>query len=145
MPCMLTNSSYSSYLTNFKFTQCHLKTLEMKNDQNLFPLLIVTGVALHKFCIEDARARSLPAAALISELNFPKQSLRIIFIHLVSQCFLHSSRLDNNLRVCVYSDHYSDYGYERRTDGKCTPAFWFHPSAMSRSCTTGMTFLNSTG
>ncbi|KAI4833209.1 hypothetical protein KUCAC02_016123, partial [Chaenocephalus aceratus] len=39
----------------------------------------------------------------------------------------------------------SDYGYERRTDGKCTPAFWFHPSSMSRSCTTGMTFLNSSG
>ncbi|XP_078478391.1 LOW QUALITY PROTEIN: VPS10 domain-containing receptor SorCS3-like, partial [Lampetra planeri] len=38
-----------------------------------------------------------------------------------------------------------DYGFERRTSGRCTPAFWFHPSVMSRSCTTGMTFLNSTG
>ncbi|XP_029918697.1 VPS10 domain-containing receptor SorCS1 [Myripristis murdjan] len=46
---------------------------------------------------------------------------------------------------CTEADFECDYGYERRTDGKCTPAFWFHPSSMSRSCTTGMTFLNSTG
>nr|XP_033480739.1 VPS10 domain-containing receptor SorCS1 isoform X3 [Epinephelus lanceolatus] len=46
---------------------------------------------------------------------------------------------------CTEADFECDYGYERRTDGKCTPAFWFHPSTMSRSCTTGMTFLNSTG
>ncbi|KAG7267823.1 hypothetical protein CRUP_017367 [Coryphaenoides rupestris] len=38
-----------------------------------------------------------------------------------------------------------DYGYDRRMDGKCSPAFWFHPSSMSRSCTTGTTFLKSTG
>ncbi|XP_068452512.1 VPS10 domain-containing receptor SorCS1 isoform X2 [Clinocottus analis] len=46
---------------------------------------------------------------------------------------------------CTEADFECDYGYERRTNGQCTPAFWFHPSAMSRSCTTGMTFLNSTG
>uniref|UniRef100_A0AAQ4QHS1 VPS10 domain-containing receptor SorCS2 n=1 Tax=Gasterosteus aculeatus aculeatus TaxID=481459 RepID=A0AAQ4QHS1_GASAC len=46
---------------------------------------------------------------------------------------------------CTEADFECDYGYERRTNGKCTPAFWFHPSTMSRSCTTGMTFLNSTG
>ncbi|XP_057699081.1 VPS10 domain-containing receptor SorCS1 isoform X2 [Corythoichthys intestinalis] len=46
---------------------------------------------------------------------------------------------------CTEADFECDYGYERRTDGKCSPAFWFHPSVMSRSCTTGMTFLNSTG
>ncbi|XP_037620476.1 VPS10 domain-containing receptor SorCS1 isoform X1 [Sebastes umbrosus] len=46
---------------------------------------------------------------------------------------------------CTEADFECDYGYERRSDGKCTPAFWFHPSTMSRSCTTGMTFLNSTG
>ncbi|PWA30690.1 hypothetical protein CCH79_00009138, partial [Gambusia affinis] len=46
---------------------------------------------------------------------------------------------------CTEADFECDYGYERRTDGKCSPAFWFHPSSMSRSCTTGMTFLNSTG
>ncbi|XP_017289384.1 VPS10 domain-containing receptor SorCS1 isoform X2 [Kryptolebias marmoratus] len=46
---------------------------------------------------------------------------------------------------CTEADFECDYGYERRTDGKCSPAFWFHPSSVSRSCTTGMTFLNSTG
>ncbi|XP_026160034.1 VPS10 domain-containing receptor SorCS1 isoform X2 [Mastacembelus armatus] len=46
---------------------------------------------------------------------------------------------------CTEADFECDYGYERRSDGKCTPAFWFHPSSVSRSCTTGMTFLNSTG
>ncbi|KAM4612416.1 VPS10 domain-containing receptor SorCS1 [Polymixia lowei] len=46
---------------------------------------------------------------------------------------------------CTEADFECDYGYDRRSDGKCTPAFWFHPSAMSRSCTTGTTFLNSTG
>ncbi|XP_072240169.1 VPS10 domain-containing receptor SorCS1 isoform X2 [Leuresthes tenuis] len=46
---------------------------------------------------------------------------------------------------CTEADFECDYGYERRTDGNCSPAFWFHPSSMSRSCTTGMTFLNSTG
>ncbi|XP_054865805.1 VPS10 domain-containing receptor SorCS1 isoform X3 [Amphiprion ocellaris] len=46
---------------------------------------------------------------------------------------------------CTEADFECDYGFERRTDGKCTPAFWFHPSSVSRSCTTGMTFLNSTG
>ncbi|KAK3510616.1 hypothetical protein QTP70_011873 [Hemibagrus guttatus] len=46
---------------------------------------------------------------------------------------------------CTESDFECDYGYERRTDGRCTPAFWFHPSSMSRSCITGHTFLNSTG
>uniref|UniRef100_A0A3P9KV76 VPS10 domain-containing receptor SorCS2 n=1 Tax=Oryzias latipes TaxID=8090 RepID=A0A3P9KV76_ORYLA len=46
---------------------------------------------------------------------------------------------------CMEADFECDYGYERRSDGRCSPAFWFHPSSMSRSCTTGMTFLNSTG
>ncbi|XP_034043575.1 LOW QUALITY PROTEIN: VPS10 domain-containing receptor SorCS1 [Thalassophryne amazonica] len=46
---------------------------------------------------------------------------------------------------CTEADFECDYGYERRSNGKCTPAFWFHPSSASRSCTTGMTFLNSTG
>ncbi|XP_054634331.1 VPS10 domain-containing receptor SorCS1-like isoform X2 [Dunckerocampus dactyliophorus] len=46
---------------------------------------------------------------------------------------------------CTEADFECDYGYERRTDGKCSPAFWFHPSVMPRRCTTGMTFLNSTG
>ncbi|CAL8331020.1 unnamed protein product [Merluccius merluccius] len=46
---------------------------------------------------------------------------------------------------CTEADFECDYGYDRRTDGKCSPAFWFHPSSMSRSCTTGKTFLKSTG
>uniref|UniRef100_A0A672Z6Q5 VPS10 domain-containing receptor SorCS2 n=1 Tax=Sphaeramia orbicularis TaxID=375764 RepID=A0A672Z6Q5_9TELE len=46
---------------------------------------------------------------------------------------------------CTEADFECDYGYERRSNGRCSHAFWFHPSSMSRSCTTGMTFLNSTG
>uniref|UniRef100_A0A8C7KR84 VPS10 domain-containing receptor SorCS1-like n=1 Tax=Oncorhynchus kisutch TaxID=8019 RepID=A0A8C7KR84_ONCKI len=46
---------------------------------------------------------------------------------------------------CTEADFECDYGYDRRSDGKCTPAFWFLPSSMSRSCTTGTTFINSTG
>ncbi|XP_056109516.1 VPS10 domain-containing receptor SorCS1 isoform X3 [Rhinichthys klamathensis goyatoka] len=46
---------------------------------------------------------------------------------------------------CTESDFECDYGFERKTDGKCTPAFWFPPSSMSRTCTTEHTFLNSTG
>ncbi|KAA0721963.1 VPS10 domain-containing receptor [Triplophysa tibetana] len=46
---------------------------------------------------------------------------------------------------CNESDFECDYGFERRSDGKCTPAFWFLPSSVSRSCTTEHTFLNSTG
>ncbi|MGH0129263.1 UNVERIFIED_CONTAM: hypothetical protein FKN15_051366 [Acipenser sinensis] len=41
--------------------------------------------------------------------------------------------------------HLCDYGYERHSDGKCLPAFWFNPSSMSSSCSTGNSFLNSTG
>ncbi|XP_056136546.1 VPS10 domain-containing receptor SorCS1 [Lampris incognitus] len=46
---------------------------------------------------------------------------------------------------CTQADFECDYGYERRTDGQCSPAFWFHPTSLSRGCTTGATFLNSTG
>ncbi|XP_064171151.1 VPS10 domain-containing receptor SorCS1 isoform X1 [Anguilla rostrata] len=46
---------------------------------------------------------------------------------------------------CTESDFECDYGYERQRDGKCAPAFWFAPSSMSRSCTIGNSFLNSTG
>ncbi|KAA8594435.1 hypothetical protein FQN60_011570 [Etheostoma spectabile] len=63
--------------------------------------------------------------------------------HLLNQgepCLMGVKRIYRKLKPTS-----SDYGFERRTDGKCTPAFWFHPSTMSRSCTTGMTFLNSTG
>ncbi|XP_068178070.1 VPS10 domain-containing receptor SorCS1-like isoform X2 [Antennarius striatus] len=46
---------------------------------------------------------------------------------------------------CTEADFECDYGFERWINGKCTPAFWSHTSSMSRSCTKGMTFLNSTG
>uniref|UniRef100_A0A8C9TDQ3 Sortilin related VPS10 domain containing receptor 1 n=1 Tax=Scleropages formosus TaxID=113540 RepID=A0A8C9TDQ3_SCLFO len=46
---------------------------------------------------------------------------------------------------CTESDFECDYGYERRNDGKCVPSFWFSSSSMVRSCTTGNSFLNSTG
>ncbi|MEQ2280948.1 VPS10 domain-containing receptor SorCS1 [Ameca splendens] len=39
----------------------------------------------------------------------------------------------------------SDYGYERRNDGNCRPAFWFNPSSVSRSCNQGQNYFNSTG
>ncbi|XP_049577470.1 VPS10 domain-containing receptor SorCS1 isoform X2 [Syngnathus scovelli] len=58
---------------------------------------------------------------------------------------LYSVSMSSGPCDCTEADFECDYGYDRRTDGKCTPAFWFHPSAMSRSCPTGMTFLNSTG
>lgn len=81
---------------------------------------------------------------LILELNFPNRaSGTFASVLSVSVCSVAPDWI--TVSVFVSSDHYSDYGYERRTNGKCTPAFWFHPSSMSRSCTTGMTFLNSTG
>ncbi|XP_055363820.1 VPS10 domain-containing receptor SorCS3 isoform X5 [Betta splendens] len=39
----------------------------------------------------------------------------------------------------------TDYGYERHGDGNCRPAFWFNPSSVSRSCSHGQNYLNSTG
>ena len=45
---------------------------------------------------------------------------------------------------CALLSH-SDYGYERRGDGNCRPAFWFNPSTVSRSCSQGQNYLNSTG
>ncbi|XP_035256981.1 VPS10 domain-containing receptor SorCS1-like isoform X2 [Anguilla anguilla] len=46
---------------------------------------------------------------------------------------------------CTEADFECDYGYERNSGGRCSPAFWFSPSSMSRVCTTGKSFLNSTG
>ncbi|CAB1344641.1 unnamed protein product [Coregonus sp. 'balchen'] len=42
---------------------------------------------------------------------------------------------------CTEADFECDYGYERRSDGKCTPAFWFLPSyrkVVSNNCTAGV-------
>uniref|UniRef100_A0A4W4HTB8 VPS10 domain-containing receptor SorCS2 n=1 Tax=Electrophorus electricus TaxID=8005 RepID=A0A4W4HTB8_ELEEL len=66
----------------------------------------------------------------------------------IARCVMgktHSVTMTSEPCDCTESDFECDYGHERRTDGRCTPAFWFHPSSMSRSCMTGHTFLNSTG
>uniref|UniRef100_A0A3P8SY57 PKD domain-containing protein n=1 Tax=Amphiprion percula TaxID=161767 RepID=A0A3P8SY57_AMPPE len=47
--------------------------------------------------------------------------------------------------ICRAHDFECDYGYERRGDGNCRPAFWFNPSTLSRSCSQGQNYLNSTG
>ncbi|KAM3606185.1 uncharacterized protein V6R79_012115 [Siganus canaliculatus] len=46
---------------------------------------------------------------------------------------------------CTEADFECDYGFERQSDGSCTRAFWFVPSAISRGCVTGDSFLNTTG
>ncbi|XP_039995807.1 VPS10 domain-containing receptor SorCS1-like isoform X2 [Xiphias gladius] len=46
---------------------------------------------------------------------------------------------------CTEADFECDYGFERQIEGSCTPAFWFVPSAASRDCITGESFLNTTG
>ncbi|KAI4812698.1 hypothetical protein KUCAC02_024066 [Chaenocephalus aceratus] len=46
---------------------------------------------------------------------------------------------------CTQADFECDYGFERQIDGRCTPAFWFVPSATSRDCIRGESFLNTTG
>ncbi|KAL2086727.1 hypothetical protein ACEWY4_017786 [Coilia grayii] len=66
----------------------------------------------------------------------------------VARCVMgktHSVTVISEPCDCTESDFECDYGYERRSDGKCSPAFWFLPSSMWRSCTTVSSFLNSTG
>ncbi|XP_041645549.1 VPS10 domain-containing receptor SorCS1-like [Cheilinus undulatus] len=46
---------------------------------------------------------------------------------------------------CTEADFECDYGFERQIDGSCVPAFWFVPSATSRDCIAGDSFLNTTG
>ncbi|XP_026165515.1 VPS10 domain-containing receptor SorCS1-like [Mastacembelus armatus] len=46
---------------------------------------------------------------------------------------------------CTEADFECDYGFERQIDGSCSPAFWFVPSAASRDCIAGDSFLNTTG
>ncbi|XP_077437651.1 VPS10 domain-containing receptor SorCS3 isoform X1 [Vanacampus margaritifer] len=46
---------------------------------------------------------------------------------------------------CTAYDFECDYGWERRKDGKCSPAFWFDPNGVAKSCSTGQSFFNSTG
>ncbi|XP_047191283.1 VPS10 domain-containing receptor SorCS1-like isoform X1 [Scophthalmus maximus] len=47
--------------------------------------------------------------------------------------------------ACTEADFECDYGFERQIDGSCTSAFWFVPSATSRDCAAGDSFLNTTG
>ncbi|KAK3530442.1 hypothetical protein QTP86_024357, partial [Hemibagrus guttatus] len=47
--------------------------------------------------------------------------------------------------ICRAHDFECDYGYERRGDGNCLPAFWFNPATVSRSCSQGQNYFNSTG
>uniref|UniRef100_A0A4W5NT62 PKD domain-containing protein n=1 Tax=Hucho hucho TaxID=62062 RepID=A0A4W5NT62_9TELE len=47
--------------------------------------------------------------------------------------------------ICRAHDFECDYGYERRREGNCLPAFWFNPAVVSRSCSQGQNYLNSTG
>ncbi|XP_031697332.1 VPS10 domain-containing receptor SorCS1-like [Anarrhichthys ocellatus] len=46
---------------------------------------------------------------------------------------------------CTEADFECDYGFERQIDGSCALAFWFVPTATSRDCITGDSFLNTTG
>ncbi|XP_034040762.1 VPS10 domain-containing receptor SorCS1-like [Thalassophryne amazonica] len=46
---------------------------------------------------------------------------------------------------CTEADFECDYGFERQSDGSCTPVFWFVPSATLRDCIAGDSFLNTTG
>ncbi|KAL4625023.1 VPS10 domain-containing receptor SorCS3-like [Arapaima gigas] len=47
--------------------------------------------------------------------------------------------------ICTASDFECDYGYEQHGDGLCSPTFWFHPTAVSGSCSRGQSYINSTG
>ncbi|XP_032409521.1 VPS10 domain-containing receptor SorCS3 isoform X1 [Xiphophorus hellerii] len=46
---------------------------------------------------------------------------------------------------CNSYDFECDYGWERQADGKCSPAFWFNPNGVAKSCSSSQSFLNSTG
>uniref|UniRef100_A0A669QAH0 VPS10 domain-containing receptor SorCS1 n=1 Tax=Phasianus colchicus TaxID=9054 RepID=A0A669QAH0_PHACC len=47
--------------------------------------------------------------------------------------------------VCTDADFDCDYGYERHSNGQCLPAFWYNPSSLSKDCSLGQSYLNSTG
>ncbi|KAM6203661.1 VPS10 domain-containing receptor SorCS3 isoform 1-T1 [Sarcoramphus papa] len=47
--------------------------------------------------------------------------------------------------VCGQGDFECDYGYERHSHNQCVPAFWFSPSSLSKDCSIGQSYLNSTG
>uniref|UniRef100_A0A8C4S2L0 Sortilin related VPS10 domain containing receptor 3 n=1 Tax=Erpetoichthys calabaricus TaxID=27687 RepID=A0A8C4S2L0_ERPCA len=65
-----------------------------------------------------------------------------------NRCMLgkdYSRILSSEPCICTAADFECDYGFERRSDGKCFPAFWFNPTTASRSCSLGQNFFNSTG
>ncbi|KAG2462724.1 SORC1 protein, partial [Polypterus senegalus] len=65
-----------------------------------------------------------------------------------NRCMLgkdYSRILSSESCICTAADFECDYGFERRSDGKCFPAFWFNPTMASRSCSLGQNFFNSTG
>ncbi|XP_053927854.1 VPS10 domain-containing receptor SorCS1 isoform X4 [Cuculus canorus] len=47
--------------------------------------------------------------------------------------------------ACTEADFDCDYGYERHSNGQCLPAFWYNPSSLSKDCSLGQSYLNSTG
>uniref|UniRef100_A0A803TVS3 Sortilin related VPS10 domain containing receptor 1 n=1 Tax=Anolis carolinensis TaxID=28377 RepID=A0A803TVS3_ANOCA len=47
--------------------------------------------------------------------------------------------------VCTEADFDCDYGFERHSNGQCLPAFWYNPSTLSKDCSLGQSYLNSTG
>ncbi|XP_042646331.1 VPS10 domain-containing receptor SorCS1 isoform X2 [Tyto alba] len=47
--------------------------------------------------------------------------------------------------LCTEADFDCDYGYERHSNGQCLPAFWYNPSSLSKDCSLGQSYLNSTG
>ncbi|KAL6101983.1 sorcs1 [Pungitius sinensis] len=51
----------------------------------------------------------------------------------------------SNSCPCTEADFECDYGFERQIDRSCAPSFWFVPTATSRDCISGDTFLNTTG
>ncbi|XP_055502953.1 VPS10 domain-containing receptor SorCS1-like isoform X1 [Leucoraja erinacea] len=46
---------------------------------------------------------------------------------------------------CTDKDFECDFGYERHSDGRCLPAFWYNPSFVTKECSMGQSYLNSTG
>ncbi|XP_045147359.1 VPS10 domain-containing receptor SorCS1, partial [Echinops telfairi] len=57
----------------------------------------------------------------------------------------YAGAMDSEPCVCTEADFDCDYGYERHSNGQCLPAFWFNPSSLSKDCSLGQSYLNSTG
>ncbi|XP_069467857.1 VPS10 domain-containing receptor SorCS1-like isoform X3 [Ambystoma mexicanum] len=57
----------------------------------------------------------------------------------------YGSAMSSEPCVCTEADFECDYGYERHSNGQCLPAFWYNPSSLSKDCSFGQSYLNSTG